>query len=39
MLVLAGLAILLDSFARFALEGLGTPATVAPTRSLIITGL
>ena len=30
---------LLDSFARFALEGLGTPAPVFPTRHLVITGL
>lgn len=39
LLIVAGLAILLDSFARFALQGLGTPAPVFPTRQLIITGL
>lgn len=29
---------LLDSFARFALQGFGTPAPVFPTRRLVITG-
>jgi len=38
VLILAGLPVLLDSFARFALEGLGTPAPVFPTRHLIVTG-
>jgi protein-S-isoprenylcysteine O-methyltransferase Ste14 len=28
-----------DSFARFALEGLGTPAPIAPTQKLVVTGL
>lgn len=37
-LVLAGLAVLVDAFARFALEGLGTPAPVAPTERLVIGG-
>lgn len=39
LLMAAGGAVLLDSFARFALQGLGTPAPVFPTRSLIVTGL
>ena len=30
---------LIDSFRRFAVEGLGTPAPVAPTQSLVVTGL
>ena len=30
---------LLDSFARFALQGLGTPAPVFPTRHLVVKGL
>jgi protein-S-isoprenylcysteine O-methyltransferase Ste14 len=30
---------LLDSFARFALQGIGTPAPVFPTRHLVATGL
>jgi protein-S-isoprenylcysteine O-methyltransferase Ste14 len=39
VLVALGAAALLDSFARFALRGLGTPAPVAPTRHLVVTGL
>jgi protein-S-isoprenylcysteine O-methyltransferase Ste14 len=39
LLIVAGLAVLLDSFARFALQGLGTPAPIFPTRHLVITGL
>jgi len=39
MLVAAGVLVLLDSFARFAIRGLGTPAPVFPTRHLIINGL
>jgi protein-S-isoprenylcysteine O-methyltransferase Ste14 len=39
LLVAAGLAALLPSFARFALEGIGTPAPVAPTEHLVVTGL
>ena len=35
----AGAAALLWSFARFALEGRGTPAPVAPTRELVVGGL
>ncbi|MBA2962031.1 MULTISPECIES: methyltransferase [Ramlibacter] len=38
-LVVAGLPILLDSFARFALQGLGTPAPVMPPERLVVTGL
>lgn len=37
--VAAGLAVLIDSFARFALQGLGTPAPVFPTRYLVVSGL
>ncbi len=39
LLMLAGLPGLVDSFGRFALEGLGTPAPVAPPRHLVVTGL
>jgi protein-S-isoprenylcysteine O-methyltransferase Ste14 len=39
LLILAGLPVLLDSFARFALKGLGTPAPVFPTRHLVVSGL
>jgi protein-S-isoprenylcysteine O-methyltransferase Ste14 len=28
-----------DSFGRFALQGLGTPAPIAPTQHLVVTGL
>jgi protein-S-isoprenylcysteine O-methyltransferase Ste14 len=30
---------LLDSFVRFAVQGVGTPAPVFPTRHLVVTGL
>ena len=39
MLIGLGLVGLLDSFARFAVQGLGTPAPVFPTRHLVVTGL
>jgi protein-S-isoprenylcysteine O-methyltransferase Ste14 len=38
-LVALGLIGLLDSFARFAVQGLGTPAPVFPTRHLVVSGL
>lgn len=38
-LIALGSVGLLDSFARFAVQGLGTPAPVFPTRHLVITGL
>jgi protein-S-isoprenylcysteine O-methyltransferase Ste14 len=37
-LIIAGLPVLLDSFARFALQGLGTPAPIAPPQHLVVTG-
>ena len=39
MLIAAGLIGLIDSFARFALQGLGTPAPIAPPEHLVVTGL
>jgi protein-S-isoprenylcysteine O-methyltransferase Ste14 len=39
VLISIGLPGLVDSFARFALQGLGTPAPVAPTKNLVVTGL
>jgi len=39
VLILLGSAGLLDSFARFAFEGRGTPAPVLPTQQLVVTGL
>jgi protein-S-isoprenylcysteine O-methyltransferase Ste14 len=38
-LIELGVAGLLDSFARFAGQGVGTPAPVFPTRHLVVTGL
>jgi protein-S-isoprenylcysteine O-methyltransferase Ste14 len=37
-LILFGAAVLLDSFARFALQGRGTPAPIYPTATLVVTG-
>lgn len=39
MLIALGLAGLVDSFVRFAVQGVGTPAPILPTRHLVITGL
>jgi protein-S-isoprenylcysteine O-methyltransferase Ste14 len=38
-LTAAGAAVLLHAFARFVVEGLGTPAPVAPTQHLVVGGL
>ena len=38
LLIVAGLSGLVDSFARFALQGLGTLAPIAPTQNLVVTG-
>ncbi|MGH6999184.1 MAG: isoprenylcysteine carboxyl methyltransferase, partial [Phenylobacterium sp.] len=37
-LALLGLAVLLASFLRFALQGRGTPAPIAPTERLVADG-
>jgi protein-S-isoprenylcysteine O-methyltransferase Ste14 len=39
LLIAAGIPLLLDSFARFALQGMGTPAPIAPPQHLVVTGL
>ena len=39
VLVVAGVTVLLHAFARFVLEGVGTPAPVAPTERLVVGGL
>jgi protein-S-isoprenylcysteine O-methyltransferase Ste14 len=39
LLTAAGVLGLLDSFVRFAVQGLGTPAPVFPTRHLVVGGL
>jgi protein-S-isoprenylcysteine O-methyltransferase Ste14 len=39
VLIVLGAAAVLEAFARFALQGLGTPAPVAPTEHLVVRGL
>jgi protein-S-isoprenylcysteine O-methyltransferase Ste14 len=39
LLIVASLPVLVDSFVRFALQGVGTPAPIAPTQNLVVTGL
>jgi protein-S-isoprenylcysteine O-methyltransferase Ste14 len=39
VLVVAAAAVLVHAFARFVVEGLGTPAPVAPTEQLVVGGL
>lgn len=39
LLLVAGVGALLHAFARFVVEGLGTPAPVAPTERLVVGGL
>src|SRR4051794_20311152 len=38
LMILAGLAVLLEAFTRFAFEGIGTPAPVSPTERLVVGG-
>lgn len=39
LLIDAGALVVLDSFYRFAVQGLGTPAPIAPPKHLVVTGL
>jgi protein-S-isoprenylcysteine O-methyltransferase Ste14 len=39
IVVIVGAAVLVHAFARFVVEGLGTPAPVAPTEHLVVGGL
>jgi protein-S-isoprenylcysteine O-methyltransferase Ste14 len=39
VLIVAGAAVLVHAFGRFVVEGLGTPAPVAPTEHLVVGGL
>jgi protein-S-isoprenylcysteine O-methyltransferase Ste14 len=39
LLIIIGAACLLESFARFAIKGHGTPAPVAPPATLVVSGL
>jgi protein-S-isoprenylcysteine O-methyltransferase Ste14 len=38
LMIGAGLGVLLEAFVRFVLEGIGTPAPVAPTERLVVGG-
>lgn len=38
-LTAAGAAAVADSFVRFAVEGVGTPAPIAPARNLVVSGM
>ncbi len=38
-LIAAGMLVLLSAFVRFVIEGIGTPAPVAPTQHLVVGGL
>ena len=38
-LIAAGVLVLLQAFARFVTEGIGTPAPIAPTEHLVVGGL
>ena len=39
IVIAAGLAVLVHAFARFVIDGFGTPAPVAPTDELVVSGL
>lgn len=39
LLLAAGVAVLVHAFARFVAQGRGTPAPVAPTEELVVTGV
>jgi len=38
LLLILGAVLLIETFSRFALQGLGTPAPIAPTKTLVVTG-
>jgi protein-S-isoprenylcysteine O-methyltransferase Ste14 len=39
ILIAVGVAVVVEAFGRFVVEGLGTPAPVAPTQHLVVGGL
>jgi len=39
VLTIAATAVVLSAFARFVVDGIGTPAPVAPTEYLVVSGL
>lgn len=38
LLLVAGVIVLMDAFVRFVVEGIGTPAPIAPTQRLVVGG-
>lgn len=38
LLIVAGIPVLVESFARFAIQGLGTPAPIMPPQHLVVKG-
>ena len=38
VLLAAGVVVLVQAFVRFVLEGVGTPAPIAPTQQLVVSG-
>jgi protein-S-isoprenylcysteine O-methyltransferase Ste14 len=38
VLIVAGLAVVVHAYTRFALDGIGTPSPMAPPRELVVTG-
>jgi len=38
ILIAVGLVVIVEAFARFAWQGVGTPAPIAPTRRLVVSG-
>ena len=39
LLLVAGVIVLVNAFVRFVVEGIGTPAPIAPTQRLVVGGL
>ena len=39
LLLVGGVIVLVDAFVRFVVEGIGTPAPIAPTQRLVVGGL
>jgi protein-S-isoprenylcysteine O-methyltransferase Ste14 len=39
LILAAGVAVVVEAFARFVVEGIGTPAPAAPTEKLVVGGL
>ena len=39
LMLVSGVIVLVDAFVRFVVEGIGTPAPIAPTQRLVVGGL